>query len=128
MLLVPIKDEGTPDVDALNAGFSREYLADRRNPRWVAKPTVAYLWARTVKCKNCRALLPLLKTRWLCKKEKKRVLLAMEPNIEGTGITFGIETDVPVRAETPHRSANMTSAYPQEPCPVQGQNAHAAEP
>jgi len=97
MLLVPIKDEGTPDVDALNAGFSREYLADRRNPRWVAKPTVAYLWARTVKCKNCRALLPLLKTRWLCKKEKKRVLLAMEPNIEGTGITFGIETDVPVR-------------------------------
>jgi adenine-specific DNA methylase len=97
MQLVPIKDEGTPDVDALNAGFSREYLADRRNPRWVAKPTVAYLWARTVKCKNCRALLPLLKTRWLCKKEKKRVLLAMEPNIEGTGITFGIETDVPVR-------------------------------
>jgi adenine-specific DNA methylase len=97
MQLVPIKDEGTPDVDALNAGFSREYLADRRNPRWVAKPTVAYLWARKVKCKNCRALLPLLKTRWLCKKEKKRVLLAMEPNIEGTGITFGIETDVPVR-------------------------------
>jgi adenine-specific DNA methylase len=41
------------------------------------KPTVAYLWARTVKCKNCRALVPLLKTRWLCKKEKKRVLLTI---------------------------------------------------
>lgn len=39
------------------------------------KPTVAYLWARTVKCKNCRATVPLLKTRWLCKKDKKRVAL-----------------------------------------------------
>ncbi len=41
------------------------------------KPTVAYLWARTVKCKNCRAIVPLLKTRWLCKKDKKRVLLTL---------------------------------------------------
>ena len=36
------------------------------------KPTVAYLWARTVTCKNCRRLIPLLKTRWLCRKDKKR--------------------------------------------------------
>src|SRR5712692_9925824 len=43
------------------------------------KPTVAYLWARTVKCKNCRATVPLLKTRWLCKKDKKRVLLTLTP-------------------------------------------------
>src|SRR5712692_5218077 len=41
------------------------------------KPTVAYLWARTVKCKNCRATVPLLKTRWLCKKDRKRVLLEL---------------------------------------------------
>jgi len=41
------------------------------------KPTVAYLWARTVKCKHCRATLPLLKTRWLCKKPNKRVVLTM---------------------------------------------------
>ena len=54
MRLVPVKDDGTPDIDSLNAEFSKEYLADRRNPRWVAKPTVAYLWARTVTCKNCR--------------------------------------------------------------------------
>ena len=77
MRLVPLKDDGTADVDALNAEFSAEYLADKRNPRWVAKPTVAYLWARTVTCKNCRATVPLLKTRWLCKKERKRVLLTM---------------------------------------------------
>ncbi len=42
------------------------------------KPTVAYLWARTVTCKACRATVPLLKTRWLCKKDNKRVLLTME--------------------------------------------------
>ncbi|MBX3580185.1 MAG: DUF1156 domain-containing protein, partial [Rhizobiaceae bacterium] len=79
MRLVPLKDDGTggADIDALNAEFTQEYLEDKRNPRWVAKPTVAYLWARTVTCKNCRATVPLLKTRWLCKKANKRVLLAM---------------------------------------------------
>jgi len=59
------------------------------------RPTVAYLWARTVTCKHCRATLPLLKTRWLCKKEKKRVALTMEPNAERTGVVFGIQADVP---------------------------------
>ncbi len=97
MRLVPLKKDGTPDVDALNAEFSEEYRADKRNPRWVAKPTVAYLWARTVTCKNCRATIPLLKTRWLCKKDKKRVLLTMEPNADKTGVVFGIENSVPVR-------------------------------
>jgi len=95
--LVPLKDDGTADVDALNAECSKEYLAEKRNPRWIAKPPVAYLWARTVKCKNCRATLPLLKTRWLCKKDKKRVLLTMEPNPDNTGVVFGIETNVPAK-------------------------------
>lgn len=95
MQLVPLKPDGNPDVDYLNRDFSKEYLADKRNPRWTAKPTVAYLWARTVTCKNCRALLPLLKTRWLCKKDNKRVLLTMEPNAEKTGVVFGVQTDVP---------------------------------
>ena len=75
-----------------------EYLADQRNPRWVAKPTVAYLWARTVTCKNCRATIPLLKTRWLCKKDNKRVVLTMTPNPERTGVIFGIEDNVPQAA------------------------------
>jgi putative DNA methylase len=96
MQLVPLKDDGTPAVDALNAEFSEEYLADKKSPRWVAKPTVAYLWARTVTCKNCRAAVPLLKTRWLCKKDRKRVLLTMEPNTDSTGVDFGIQDEVPV--------------------------------
>jgi putative DNA methylase len=59
------------------------------------KPTVAYLWARTVTCKNCRATVPLLKTRWLCKKENKRVVLTMKPNEDKTEVVFGVQTDVP---------------------------------
>jgi len=95
--LVPLKEDGTADIDALNAEFSAGYLHDKGNPRWVSKPTVAYLWARTVSCKNCRAVVPLLKTRWLCKKDKKRVLLTMAPNTNRSGVIFGIEPNVPVK-------------------------------
>ncbi len=59
------------------------------------KITIAYLWARTVRCKNCRATIPLLKTRWLCKKDGKRILLTMNPNSDGTGVEFSIQADVP---------------------------------
>src|SRR5262245_3983253 len=80
----------------INANLSQEYLTDKRNPRWVVKPTVAYLWARTVACKNCRATIPLLKTRWLCKKDNKRVVLTMAPKTDRSGVDFGVQTDVPV--------------------------------
>jgi adenine-specific DNA methylase len=60
------------------------------------KPTVAYLWARTVTCKNCRAMIPLLKTRWLCKKDNKRAVLTMEPNSDRTRVVFGVQSDAPV--------------------------------
>ncbi len=93
-LLEPDAD-GKTDVGPLNAGYAKAYLADPRNPRWIAKPTVAYLWARTVRCKGCRAPLPLLKTKWLAKKDNKRVLLTVTPNADRTGVVFGIETDVP---------------------------------
>lgn len=59
------------------------------------KVPVAYLWARTVICKNCRATIPLLKTRWLCKKDNKRVLLQMEVNNDRSGVIFSISTGVP---------------------------------
>ena len=84
-----------PQVDPLNAEFDDAYLQDKNNPRWIAKPTVAYLWARTVTCKQCRATLPLLKTQWLCKKSRKRVLLTMEPNADQTGVVFNVQNDVP---------------------------------
>ena len=89
--------QGNTDVNGLNAEFDAVYLKDPRNPRWVAKPTVAYLWARTVRCKGCRATIPLLKTRWLAKKDAKRVLLTVTANADSTGVVFGIEADVSLR-------------------------------
>jgi len=97
MRFVPLKKGGIPDIESLNRDFSKDYLLDKTNPRWVAKPVAAYLWARTVKCKNCRAIVPLLKTQWICKTERKRVLLTMQPNSQKTGVVFGIETNVPVK-------------------------------
>jgi len=100
MRLVPLEENGTPDIDGLNAEFTDDYLEDRRNPRWVAKPAVAYLWARTVTCKNCRATVPLLKTRWLCKKKdgnRERVLLTIQPNADNTGVTYGVDSNVPAK-------------------------------
>ena len=94
-LLAP-DEKGETDAELLNDRFDGGYLDDPRNPRWVPKPTVAYLWARTVRCKGCRATLPLLKTRWLCKKDNKRILLTMAPNAEGTGVDFSVETGVPL--------------------------------
>jgi putative DNA methylase len=94
--LVPTFDDGTPDIYSMNAEYSSEYLSDDRNPRWVSKPTVAYLWARTVRCKNCRATIPLLKTCWLAKKDAKRVLLRLMPKPEKSSVEFIVETDVPM--------------------------------
>ena len=95
MQLLEVDDAGVPQVNPLNAELDAAYLKDPRNPRWIAKPTVAYLWARTVTCKQCRATLPLLKTRWLCKQDRKRVLLTMEPKADQTGVVFGVQSDVP---------------------------------
>ncbi len=93
-LLAP-DETGATSAGPLNEAFDAAWLADPRNPRWVAKPTVAYLWARTVRCKSCRAVLPLLKTRWLCRKDSKRILLTMTPRADGSGVAFGVEAGVP---------------------------------
>ncbi len=93
--LLDLDENGVAQLEPLNKEFGDAYLKDLDNPRWVAKPTVAYLWARTVTCKQCRATLPLLKTRWLCKKDNKRVLLTMEPDADRTGVVFGVQPGVP---------------------------------
>lgn len=43
---------------------------------------VAYLWTRTVRCKNpsCNATVPLIRQTWLCKKEKRCV--ALKPTVQ----------------------------------------------
>ena len=93
--LLNVDDNGIACLGALNADFDRAYLGDPNNPRWVAKPPVAYIWARSVTCKQCRVALPLLKTRWLCKMDRKRVLLAVDPDGSRAGVVFGVQVDAP---------------------------------
>ena len=95
-LLVPNED-GLVSTASLNDEFDSLYLENEANPRWVAKPTVAHLWARTVPCSGCRKEVPLLKTRWLCKKGKKRVLLTLTVN--EVGVVFGIDQDASAKAD-----------------------------
>ena len=84
---------GRVSAAALNAALDPFSLEDPRRPRWVAKPTVAYLWARTAECGGCRAEVPLLKTLWLCKRGGKRVRLAMTPREDGSGVDFALERE-----------------------------------
>ncbi len=95
--LIEPNEDGTANAGKLNADLTQEYLDNKFNPRWVAKPAVAYLWARTVTCKNCRATVPLVKTRWLCKKDSKRIRLLMEPKADRSGVLFSIQHNVPER-------------------------------
>lgn len=95
MRLVPSNDDGTANIDSFNAEFTQEYLDDKRNPRWVAKPTVAYLWARTVTCKNCRAVVPLLKTLWIARTNAQRVLLRLDATADRSDVSFAIQTSIP---------------------------------
>jgi len=43
---------------------------------------VAYLWTRTVKCKNpsCGAVVPLVRQTWLCKKPERYIALKVTPD------------------------------------------------
>ncbi|MGA2659983.1 MAG: DUF1156 domain-containing protein [Verrucomicrobiota bacterium] len=124
-LLAP---DGKLDGAKLNGEFSAEYLADHQNPRWVPKPTMAYLWARTVENPQHRGtVVPLLKTRWLCKTNNRRVLLTIEPRPDGAGVTFGIQHGVPKvggntaqRREHDKRISAGTMARNGVKCPVHG--------
>jgi putative DNA methylase len=104
---------GQVDVAALNVDIPAATLADPRTPRWVAKPTVAYLWARTVRCKACRATIPLLKTRWLCRTAANRVRLLIEPNKHRDGVDFVVDTNVPIQGSSAaaRRAADKRLGY-----------------
>ena len=111
--------QGCVSVDDLNAELDSMYLEDPRNPRWVAKPTVAYLWARTAECGDCRAEIPLLKTRWLCRRGDKRVLLVMTPDEGRSEVGFGLERDVPTDGYDDELGAGTMSQSGAE-CPCCG--------
>lgn len=67
-----------PDPDYKGDGKSQKHISggtEEVPPGYLAP--VAYLWTRTVTCKNptCKAIVPLVKQTWLCKKSDRHVAL-----------------------------------------------------
>ncbi len=94
----------------------------------------AYLWARTVSCRNCRAQIPLLKTCWLCKKEGKRILLTLRPNADKSGVEFAVEYNPPApkgnaaaRREAEKRRGAGTMSRSGARCPCCNLNSMSME-
>jgi putative DNA methylase len=125
MCLTEPDENGVVNTEEINAELGEAYLQDKFAPRWVAKPAVAYLWARTVACKNCRVTIPLLKTLWLCRRNTKRIRLVMGPNADRNGVIFSIEKNVPERGGNAAQkrehdkklgAATMSRAGAQCPC------------
>lgn len=53
---------------------------------------IAYLWARTIKCEGpgCGAEVPMMRSLWLAKKDKKSVAVRMVPNPKEKRVDFEI--------------------------------------
>jgi putative DNA methylase len=53
---------------------------------------VAYLWTRTVRCKNpsCGATVPLVRQTWLCKKKNRYVAMKMVPDKKQKRVRFEV--------------------------------------
>jgi putative DNA methylase len=79
----PKKRKGGKDDDAFTEPQHVMGFADDPQQRLKARTgylmPVAYLWTRTVTCKNptCQATIPLARQTWLCKKEGRYVALKM---------------------------------------------------
>jgi hypothetical protein len=61
----------------LQADYLKDHATDDVPPGYLMP--VAYLWTRTVTCKNpiCKAIVPLVRQTWLCNKDKRCIALKM---------------------------------------------------
>jgi putative DNA methylase len=79
---------------------------------------VAYLWTRTVKCKNpsCGATVPLLRQTWLCKKKSRFVAMKMVPDHKEKRVRFEVveatsENGLGFDPEAGSRGGNATCRF-----------------
>ena len=96
LLLVEVDESANPQTDSLNAEYDAAYLNDP------AQPSMGGEVRRSPIC--TRARLPVSsvapccrcsRRRWLCKKDRKRVLLTLERGAAQTDVVFGVQTDEP---------------------------------
>jgi putative DNA methylase len=82
-LYPPIPDpDAKPEEIGAESQSTMEFTKDRQKLLKAAHgylTPVAYLWTRTVRCKNpaCGATVPLVKQTWLCKKKDRYVAMRM---------------------------------------------------
>ncbi|MDR2172573.1 MAG: DUF1156 domain-containing protein, partial [Planctomycetaceae bacterium] len=71
---------------------------------------IAYLWARTIQCEGpgCGATVPLLRSLWLAKKDKRK--FALEMIVENKNIRFA------VIEKTPHQNGTVVRGNATCPC------------
>ena len=74
----------------LQPDWFKEHNSDDVPPGYLMP--VAYLWTRTVKCKNptCGATVPLVKQTWLCKKDGRYAALKIIAPGEGKRVRFEV--------------------------------------
>jgi putative DNA methylase len=79
---------------------------------------VAYLWTRTVRCKNpaCGATVPLVKQTWLCKKKDRNVAIRVVAPTGGKRVRFEIveartEADLGFDPEAFSKGGNATCPF-----------------
>ena len=84
--LIPDPDHHSDRKDQRNA-----LRAEDETPPGFLKP-VAYLWTRTVTCKNptCKAIVPLVKQTWLCKKTDRYAAIKVIASREAKRVRFQV--------------------------------------
>jgi putative DNA methylase len=92
-----------PDTYSKNAGkssqqpsidFDQPGQQHKRTSKKAWLTPVAYLWTRTIKCKNpnCGAEVPLVRQTWVCKREKQDRYVALKPvlNHKAKTVTYKV--------------------------------------
>ncbi|HQL86925.1 MAG TPA: DUF1156 domain-containing protein [Lentisphaeria bacterium] len=74
------------------------------------QPTIAYLWARTVRDVQTEGRIPVLKTFMLCRKKGKRVALLPVADTENRVVKFKLLTED--HLSTPERRARVIADHP----------------
>jgi putative DNA methylase len=84
---------GEPQLELAGRGFDQpgQQRLAVETPAGYLTP-VAYLWTRTVRCKNpsCGATVPLVKQTWLCKKKGRYVALKLAPTKGDKQVLFDV--------------------------------------
>jgi putative DNA methylase len=92
-LYPPIPDPQAPPKAMADDGYLPGMVADGELtvPGGHLSP-LAYLWTRTVSCKNpaCRATVPLVKQTWLCKKDERYAALRVVAPRRATRVRFEV--------------------------------------